>query len=52
MIELALKLVLVAAEFAVEAMRSGEPIDEADRATLAKAAELAAELLERKKFGA
>lgn len=52
MIELVFAMLNLAVEGAVRVLRSQEQVSESDRATLAKAAELAAELLERQKFGA
>lgn len=51
MTELVFGILDLAVEGAIRILRSDEELDEADRSTLAKAAELAAELLERKKFG-
>jgi hypothetical protein len=50
--DLVFKMLGLAVEGAIRVLRSDEEIGESDRATLAKAAELSAELLERKKFGA
>ena len=51
MTELVFGILDLAVEGAIRILRSDEELDEADRSTLAKAAELAAALRERKKFG-
>lgn len=51
MIEIVMKLIELATDAAIRILRSDEALGESDRLILAKQAELAAELLERKKFG-
>jgi hypothetical protein len=51
MSELVFAMLSLAVEGAIRLLRSTDEISETDRATLARAAELSAELLERQKFG-
>lgn len=50
--EIAFAILDLGVATAIRVLRSDEELDENDRATLARAAELSAELMERKKFGA
>ena len=52
MSELVFGMLELAVAGAIRLLRSDEEVNEDDRATLARAAELSAELMERKKFGA